>query len=428
MTSTLQQEASRKLRLGRPAHDARRAGLYENGYITYMRTDSTTLSESAVAAAARRPASCTAPSTCRDAPRRYASKVKNAQEAHEAIRPAGDVFRTPARWRASSRGDEFALYELIWKRTSPRRWPTRAVDRHVRWAPSRRRARCRVLRLRHRHHLPRLPRRLRGVRRRRRRPTRRRRAPAARPRQGDDASPRALEPEGTLDEPARALHRGQPGQGARGAGHRPAVDVRVDHGHDRRPRLRLQARIGAGALFLAFAVVRCSRSTSPPGRLRLHRAAWRTVLDRIAGGDLDRVGVLDRFYRGDDRDFAGLQARSSTTSARSMRAGSPRSRSAAPTWSPAGGRTAPTSSAARQRANVPPDLAPDELTAEKAEELLALPSGDRELGVDPEHRAHDRGEVRPLRPVRHRGPPEEGAPKSAKPRTGSLFASWRWTR
>ncbi len=71
--------------------------LYENGFITYMRTDSTTLSGRRSARPAAQVASCTAPSTCRDAPRTYASKVKNAQEAHEAIRPARRQRSAPRR-------------------------------------------------------------------------------------------------------------------------------------------------------------------------------------------------------------------------------------------------------------------------------------------------------------------------------------------
>jgi DNA topoisomerase-1 len=91
--------------------------LYENGYITYMRTDSTTLSEAALTAARQQARDLYGAEYVPDAPRRYEKKVKNAQEAHEAIRPAGDRFRTPAQVAGELRGDEFALYELIWKRT-----------------------------------------------------------------------------------------------------------------------------------------------------------------------------------------------------------------------------------------------------------------------------------------------------------------------
>jgi DNA topoisomerase-1 len=116
-TSTLQQEASRKLRLS--SKNAMRVAqrLYENGYITYMRTDSTTLSEAALTAARGQARDMYGAEYVPDSPRRYEKKVKNAQEAHEAIRPAGDRFRTPAQVAGELRGDEFALYELIWKRT-----------------------------------------------------------------------------------------------------------------------------------------------------------------------------------------------------------------------------------------------------------------------------------------------------------------------
>ncbi|HEV7195997.1 MAG TPA: type I DNA topoisomerase [Pedococcus sp.] len=116
-TSTLQQEASRKLRLS--SKNAMRVAqrLYENGYITYMRTDSTTLSEAALTAARQQARDLYGAEYVPQSPRLYEKKVKNAQEAHEAIRPAGDRFRTPAQVAGQLRGDEFALYELIWKRT-----------------------------------------------------------------------------------------------------------------------------------------------------------------------------------------------------------------------------------------------------------------------------------------------------------------------
>ena len=116
-TSTLQQEASRKLRLS--SKNAMRVAqrLYENGYITYMRTDSTTLSESALTAARAQATDMYGAEYVTDSPRRYEKKAKGAQEAHEAIRPAGDRFRTPAQVAGELRGEDFSLYELIWKRT-----------------------------------------------------------------------------------------------------------------------------------------------------------------------------------------------------------------------------------------------------------------------------------------------------------------------
>lgn len=117
ITSTLQQEASRKLRLG--SKDAMRVAqrLYENGYITYMRTDSTTLSQSAITAARQQARDLYGAEYVPDSPRVYGKKAKGAQEAHEAIRPAGDTFRTPAQVAGELRGSEYAMYELIWKRT-----------------------------------------------------------------------------------------------------------------------------------------------------------------------------------------------------------------------------------------------------------------------------------------------------------------------
>ena len=117
MTSTLQQEGGRKLRFSaqRVMQTAQR--LYENGYITYMRTDSSNLSETAVNAARQQARELYGPEYVPDAPRRYQGKVKNAQEAHEAIRPSGDVFRTPGELAKELSGDELRLYELIWQRT-----------------------------------------------------------------------------------------------------------------------------------------------------------------------------------------------------------------------------------------------------------------------------------------------------------------------
>ena len=117
MTSTLQQEASRKLRFNtdRTMQIAQR--LYEGGYITYMRTDSTTLSETAIAAAREQAGQLYGPEFVHPTPRQYTRKVKNAQEAHEAIRPAGETFQTPGALASVLNSDEFRLYELIWQRT-----------------------------------------------------------------------------------------------------------------------------------------------------------------------------------------------------------------------------------------------------------------------------------------------------------------------
>lgn len=114
-TSTLQQESNRKLRLS--ARDTMRIAqnLYEQGYITYMRTDSVNLSEQAIAAARSCVEQKYGKPYLSPEPRRYTTKSKGAQEAHEAIRPAGSTFRTPQETGLSGR--EFDLYDLIWKRT-----------------------------------------------------------------------------------------------------------------------------------------------------------------------------------------------------------------------------------------------------------------------------------------------------------------------
>lgn len=117
ITSTLQQEAARKLRMSSAQTMRVAQRLYENGFITYMRTDSVNLSETAIAAARRQIAELYGERSVPPESRRYTGKVKNAQEAHEAIRPAGDTFRAPGELAKELSGDEFRLYELIWRRT-----------------------------------------------------------------------------------------------------------------------------------------------------------------------------------------------------------------------------------------------------------------------------------------------------------------------
>jgi len=117
MTSTLQQEAGRKLRFSSERTMSVAQRLYENGYITYMRTDSTTLSQSAIDAARNQARQLYGDEYVHPSPRQYTRKVKNAQEAHEAIRPSGDTFATPGALHSELDADGFRLYELIWQRT-----------------------------------------------------------------------------------------------------------------------------------------------------------------------------------------------------------------------------------------------------------------------------------------------------------------------
>ncbi|MBD8078905.1 type I DNA topoisomerase [Cellulosimicrobium arenosum] len=116
-TSTLQQEASRKLRMSARQSMRTAQSLYENGYITYMRTDSPSLSTEATNAARTQASELYGADFVPRKPRVYTAKNQGAQEAHEAIRPAGDSFRTPAQVAKELSGDQFKLYELIWKRT-----------------------------------------------------------------------------------------------------------------------------------------------------------------------------------------------------------------------------------------------------------------------------------------------------------------------
>ena len=116
-TSTMQQDAGSRLGWGAQITMRVAQRLYENGYITYMRTDSVNLSEQAINAARNAAKSLYGTDHVADSPRVYQGKSKNAQEAHEAIRPAGDVFKTPGELAPELSRDEFALYDLIWKRT-----------------------------------------------------------------------------------------------------------------------------------------------------------------------------------------------------------------------------------------------------------------------------------------------------------------------
>ncbi len=117
MTSTLQQEAGRKLRFSSQQTMRVAQRLYENGHITYMRTDSTNLSDTALTAARAQVQQLFGDSFVPPQPRRYTRKIKNAQEAHEAIRPSGDQFRTPGELASALSSDELKLYELVWQRT-----------------------------------------------------------------------------------------------------------------------------------------------------------------------------------------------------------------------------------------------------------------------------------------------------------------------
>jgi DNA topoisomerase I len=385
MTSTLQQEASRKLRYTAQTTMRIAQRLYENGYITYMRTDSTTLSDSALKAARAQAADLYGAEFVAAQPRRYERKVKNAQEAHEAIRPAGDTFRTPQAVAGELSPDERALYELIWIRTiasqmadakgetvSVRIAGTSSADEVAEFA-----AAGTVITFRgflaayeegRDDKIPTAPGREEAER----------RLPHLT--EGQELEAARLEPAGhETSPPARyteaSLVRALEERGiGRPSTYASIIGTILDRGYVFKKDSALVPS------FLAFAVI---------GLLEQHfgklvdydfTARMEDDLDRIAAGDEERVSWLRRFYYGDGdsglkelvEDLGGIDAREISSV-------------------PIGngivlrvGRYGAYLERDDQRANVPDDLVPDELTVEKAEDLLSQPSGDRALGVDPE--------------------------------------------
>ena len=424
MTSTLQQEASRKLRFSAQTTMRLAQRLYENGYITYMRTDSTTLSESALTAAREQVTSLFGADYVPPQPRRYERKVKNAQEAHEAIRPSGDRFRTPQDVRSELSPDEHALYGLIWMRTvasqmkdaqgqtvSLRIAAESSGDEQVEFGAS-----GTVITFRgflaayeegrdddraaqegdEERRLPNLA-------------------------EGDSVELRALEPQGhetspparyteaTLVRTLEELGIGRPSTYAS------ILGTILDRGYVFK---RGTALVPA---FLAFSVVGLLEKHF--GRLVDYdfTASMEDDLDRIASGDEHRVEWLGRFYFGDgpgaaDASSLGLHELVSDLSAIDAR--EINSLEIGDGIVLRVGRYGPYLERDGQRASVPDELAPDELTLERAEELLAQPSGDRELGDDPETGLPIVARTGRYGPYVTEVLPEDS---KEKPRTASLF-------
>jgi len=382
MTSTLQQEASRKLRYSAQTTMRVAQRLYENGYITYMRTDSTTLSESALKAARSQAAELYGAEYVPEAPRRYERKVKNAQEAHEAIRPAGDSFRTPKQLARELNRDELALYELVWKRTVASqmhdargltltlRLGATDAETDVEFGASGTAITFRGFLAAYEestdddvtapkdeeHQLPHL-------------------------KPGDELRALELEPEGHATTPPARFTEASLVQALeeRGIG-RPSTYASImgtilDRGYVFKRGTALVPS------FLAFAVI--SLLEQHFGQLVDYQftARMEDDLDRIAAGDEARIDWLRAFYFG-EADEIGLKALVSDLGEIDARAVN---------TLPIGdgislrvGRYGPYVERGEERASVPEDLAPDELTVAKAEELLAAPSGDRSLGEHPE--------------------------------------------
>jgi DNA topoisomerase-1 len=440
-TTTLQQEASRKLGFSAKHTMSVAQRLYENGYITYMRTDSVTLSQTAVSAARKQASELYGSSYVPDAPRVYASKVKNAQEAHEAIRPAGDSFRTPAQVaRDHLSSDERRLYELIWQRTvasqmkdatgesvSVRVAGTSAANERAEFGAS-----GKVI-----NFYGFLKAYVEGAD----DPTadlddQQRRLPALA--ESDPLDVLRLAPaEHATRPPARYTEASlvkelEDREIGRPSTYASIIGTILDRGYVFKKGTALVPS------FLAFAVVTLLERHF--GQLVDYEftAKMEDVLDAIARGETERVPWLRRFYFGADgasadgasKDGASQDGTDAGPGLKSLVSDisdiDARDVSSFPL---AGtdivvrvGRYGPYLERDGERVNVPEDIAPDELTVEKAEELFSQPSGEKVLGTDP-----DSGHVLVAKAGRF-GPyvteqlPED-APASAKPRTASLLTS-----
>ena len=424
-TTTLQQEASRKLGFSAKHTMSVAQRLYENGYITYMRTDSVTLSQTAISAARKQAAELYGAAYVPDAPRIYASKVKNAQEAHEAIRPAGDSFRTPAQVaRDHLSSDERRLYELIWQRTvasqmkdatgesvSVRVAGTSTAqeraefgatgkvisfygflkayvedaddpnvdrdDRERRLPPLAERDPLDVLRLAAAEHATRPP---------------------------------ARYTEASLVKELEDREIGRPSTYAS------IIGTILDRGYVFKKGTALVPS------FLAFAVVTLLERHF--GQLVDYEftARMEDALDCISRGETERVPWLRRFYFGSDGDAGNEQGLKNLVSD----IGDIDARDVSSFPLPDSdivvrvGRYGPYLERDGQRVNVPEDMAPDELTVARAEELFNQPNGDVVLGTDP-----STGHVLVAKAGRFGPYVTEQLPEDSKdkPRTASLLKS-----
>jgi len=422
MTSTLQQEASSRLRWGAQRTMRVAQSLYENGYITYMRTDSTTLSEQALTAARTQARELYGADYVPDQPRRYDRKVKNAQEAHEAIRPSGDAFRTPAAVAGELVGDEFALYDLIWKRTVASQMVNaqtatttvkltaeasdgRAIEftasGTVVTFPGFMAALKDVNNDDNDRELPELAE-GQSV------------TVESMTAEGHSTKPPARYNEASLVAKLEELGIGRPSTYAS------IMSTILDRGYVWKKGSALVPS------FTAFAVIRLLEEHFSALIDYDFTANMENVLDMIAGGEIDRVQQLEAFWRGGtsvNGDFPGVKVLTEDLGSIDARgiATFPIKDSDA---SLRVGRYGAYVERGEERANIPVGLAPDELNAAKAEELLAEPSGDRELGTNPET-----GLTVVVKSGRY-GPYvlEElpgDAPKSAKPRTQSLLSDMK---
>jgi DNA topoisomerase-1 len=429
-TTTMQQEAGRKLGFTAQRTMSVAQDLYEAGFITYMRTDSVTLSGSAIAAARHQVRQLFGPDYLPDQPRVYTSRVKNAQEAHEAIRPAGETFLTPAQTRLT--GDQFRLYELIWMRTIASQMKDAegfSITVKINAQPSDGEL-CTFV-----------------------------------------ASGRTItfygflkayvesveETDGHTDDEQTQLPHLTAGQPLR-------PESVTASGHETRPPARYtepslvakleELEIGRPSTYatiirtitardyvfkkgtalvptwLAFAVTRLLEEHFPKLVDYAFTAEMEEVLDQIADGHAERLRVLTDFYFGsDDREgLHRLVSELGEIDARKLSTFEIADLDSLSTGAPkivvrVGRYGTYVEDEEGRRANVADDLPPDELTVDLARELLSKPVGEeRQLGLDPET-------SRVIVAKNGRFGPyvteilDEDTPKGVKPRTGSLLAS-----
>ena len=418
-TSTLQQEASRKLRFSSQTTMRLAQRLYENGHITYMRTDSVTLSDAALKAARAHAARVYGPETVPAEPRRYERAVANAQEAHEAIRPAGDVFRTPDELRGELSRDELALYDLVFKRTVASQMKD-ASGQTVSIELGATTAAGVATTFRASGTVITFPGFLKAYESGRDEPTEddeERRLPHLTVGQTLEAS--ALEPQGhETSPPARyteaSLVKALEERGiGRPSTYASIMGTILDRGYVYKKGTALVPT------FLAFAVTQLLERHFDQLVDYDFTARLEDDLDRIAAGNEERVDWLRRFYFGDGDPglhalvtdhLEGIDAREVNSIA------IPGTDIVARV-----GKYGPYLERGEQRASLPEDLAPDELTPERAEELLAQPSGaERTLGTHPET-----GREIAAKDGRYGPYVTEVLPdgEDGKPRTASLFSS-----
>ncbi|MEZ5208678.1 MAG: type I DNA topoisomerase [Acidimicrobiales bacterium] len=393
MTSTLQQEAGRKLRLSSAQAMRAAQSLYENGYITYMRTDSTTLSETALAAARATITDRYGAQYVPDAPRQYTKKVKNAQEAHEAIRPAGDRFRSPEEVAREVNATEARVYEMIWQRTVAsqmtdatgetvvvRLGATTASGRDAAFSTSGTIIRHQGFRLVY----------IEDVDEGEDGDEQERQLPALA--EGDRLEVVELEPQGHETQPparfteASLVKRLEELGVGRPSTYASVIKVILDRGYVWK---RGSALVPS---FTAFAVVSLLEEYFPELVDYAFTANMEDDLDAIAAGAAEHVPYLAEFYFGpegaDGQRHGGLREQ---VGAQIDQIDAERVNSVligadpdgVPIYAKPGRSNSPYLKRGDDTASIPDALAPDELTVDKALELLAAPKGGRELGIDP---------------------------------------------